>query len=115
MKHVYTKTQLQEALNQGEQEITLHGEVADAVAHKYRAKKNAKTGGLMLAVGGILALPFTGGLSLSAVAAGLTIGSVTISAAELAILVGGTVALAGIIKDYDIEMYPDGHVVLKKK
>lgn len=115
MKHVYNETQLRQALNQGEQRIILHGDMADTVARKYQAKRRTRTGGLLLAAGGLLALPFTGGLSASAVATGLTVSAVSISAAELAILVGGTVALASISRGYNVKMNSDGSVELEKR
>lgn len=63
---------------------------------------------------GFLAAPFTGGTSLAATAAGLTLGSLTISVAELAIIVGGAVAITGIVKGCkNITFNPDGSVTME--
>lgn len=115
MKSVYTESQLKDALNEGCDTIVLYGEIANKVRKKYQTKKNVKRGGIALAIGGILAIPFTGGASLPAAVAGLTVGTVTISTAELAILVGGSLAIAGICKGYDVKFNSDGGVTLEKK
>lgn len=89
---------MRRALEAGERTIIAKGELAQEIRKISKRKKGAKIGGGLLAVGGLLAAPFTGGTSLAATAAGLTIGSLTISALELAIIVGGAVAITGIVK-----------------
>lgn len=64
----------------------------------------AKIGGAAFAVGGILAAIPTAGASLGATAIGLTIGTFTISAAELAILFGGSAVILAILKGRGVKL-----------
>lgn len=115
MKHVYTQEELTTALKNGET-CTVHGEIAEKIISKYKKQKAAKWGGLALAAIGLLAIPFTGGAS-SGLAVSGAIASLTleISAAELAILLGGTAAIYGIHKNFKVEFKPDGTVVVTPK
>lgn len=113
-KTVYTKDEMRRALAAGERTIIAKGELAQEIRNKSKRSKGAKIGGGILAVGGILAAPFTGGTSLAATAAGLTIGTITISVAELAILVGGAVAITAIVKGCkNVTFNPDGSVTME--
>ena len=118
MVTVYTKKELESALSQHKGKILCKGEIARQVREKYEKKKKLKTGALIggaLAIGGIIALPFTGGASaaLSATglsAMGLTIGGVTISAVELAMICGTTLGAIRMIKKAKVTIRPDGGV-----
>ncbi len=113
-KTVYTKDEMRRALADGEKSIIAKGELAREIRNSSKRRKGAKIGGGILAVGGLLAAPFTGGTSLAATAAGLTLGSLTISVAELAIIVGGAVAITGIVKGCKkITFNPDGSVTME--
>lgn len=114
MVTVHTKEQFNRALENREREIICEGEVARLLINeqekKERKRKNRKRLGIALAIGGILAAPFTAGTSLAGLAAGATIGAVTLSTAELAIICGTAVAITGIFKkaEIEIEYGPDG-------
>lgn len=119
MVTVYTKKELESALSQHKGKILCKGEIARQVREKYEKKKKLKTGGALiggaLAIGGIVALPFTGGASaaLSATglsAMGLTIGGLTISAVELAMICGTTLGAIEMIKKAKVTIRPDGGV-----
>ena len=97
MATVYTKEEFKQALKNRERHIVCKGEMARVFQSRQKRKKTAKVVGGITAALGVLAIPFTGGASAAATAAGLTIGTLTISTAELLIIVGGGVALAGII------------------
>lgn len=122
--NVFTKKELEEALkNKSVNRIIVEGPLAKEMKSKAKRKKIIKGSlltGSLIAAGALIAAPFTGGTSLIAGAAGLTAtaltaGAVTISAAELAMLIGGgvsAVALA-IMNDYKIE-FENGRVVIEK-
>lgn len=117
MKVVYTTTELEEAIKAGEIRLLLKGEIAEMIRKRKARKKRTLLGGLALAAAGLAALPFTMGASTPLLIGGLglTIGSVTISAVELAILVGGSLAIIGIYKGYNITFNPDGSVTIERK
>ena len=117
LKTVYTTKELEDAVKAGEKKILLKGEVAEKIRKRKKRKKGAIIGGAALAIGGLIALPFTGGASAAGIIGGLglTIGSVTITAGELAILVGGSLAAYGIHKGYDIKFNGDGSVEITTK
>ena len=114
---VYTTTELEEAIKAGETKLLLKGEIAEMIRKRKARKKRTLIGGLALAAAGLVALPFTMGASTPLLIGGLglTIGTVTISAAELAILVGGSIAIIGLCKDYTITFNSDGSVTLERK
>lgn len=120
---VRTKEELEQALknNQGSS-IRVEGPYAKTVANQCRKKKvgtAAMVGGVLAVLGGIAAAPFTGGASLAgsaavAAALGLTIGTVTISAAELAMILG--VTAFAISRNYKIKIGKgDTYVELEPK
>lgn len=116
MTTVYTKAQLKSAIEQKQFPIKCKGEIAERLKKRKKLAKSAKIGGAALVFGGLLAMPFTGGTSVAAIGTGLglTIGSgwLVISTAELAILVGGGVAITGILKGRKVKLMPDGAVTI---
>lgn len=117
IKVVYTTTELEKAIKAGETELLAKGELAEKIRKQKIRKKRRLLGGLALAAAGLVALPFTCGASTPLLLGGLglTIGTVTISAAELAILVGGSIAIIGLCKGYNITFNPDGSVTIERK
>ena len=94
---VGTKEELQEAIKNKVDSIRIEGPYAGIVAQKIRSRKKVKKVaigvGTLALVGGVIAAPFTGGASLagSAVgltAMGLTVGAVTLTTTQLAMLLG---------------------------
>lgn len=94
---VRTKEELQEAIKNKVDSIRIEGPYAGIVAQKIRSRKTVKKVaigvGTLALVGGVIAAPFTGGASLagSAVgltAMGLTVGAITITTTQLAMLLG---------------------------
>jgi hypothetical protein len=92
---VRTKEELQEAIKNKVDSIRIEGPYAGIVAQKIRSRKTVKKVaigvGTLALVGGVIAAPFTGGASLagSAVgltAMGLTVGAITITTTQLAML-----------------------------
>ena len=120
---VYSKEEFKSAAKAGEKKIIVKGAFAEEIRQKAnrqkKIKKGAKIAGTAAFIGGIALMPFTGGASAAGAVAGataLTIGTLTITTAELAIIVGGGVAMAAIIKGYDkITVNPDGSVTVEKK
>lgn len=108
---VRTKEELQEAIKNKVDSIRIEGPYAGIVAQKIRSRKTVKKVaigvGTLALVGGVIAAPFTGGASLagSAVgltAMGLTVGAITITTTQLAMLLGfGAFA---IYKKYNIKI-----------
>lgn len=118
MKTVHNEKELAQAIEQGESCIAVYGNVAKKIRRQKMGKRTATIGGTLLALGGLAAAPFTGGASAAASAAGicaLTAGSLTISTAELAIICGTAIALAGLARNYNVEFRSDGSVILRKK
>ena len=121
MKTVYTKEQLEETLKKGETAL-VKGSLASEIRKKYETKikvrKRTRIAGGAIAVAGLVAAPFTGGTSLvgSAVALGamgLTIGTITISIGELALLLGAGLAVYGIYKKCKVTFNKDGSVTIE--
>lgn len=108
---VRTKEELQETIKNKVDSIRIEGPYAGIVAQKIRSRKKVKKVaigvGTLALVGGVIAAPFTGGASLagSAVgltAMGLTVGAITITTTQLAMLLGfGAFA---IYKKYNIKI-----------
>lgn len=119
MRTVYTQNELEETIKAHEEKILCKGEIARQFAKKKKRKRAARIGGVLIAIGGIAAIPLTGGASLlgtlGATAVGLTVGPITISAAELAILLGGVVALTGIVSGGKVTFKNDGSVEFDPK
>ena len=121
IKTVYTKEELAETLKKGETAL-VKGSLASEIRKKYETRKKVRkstaiTGGA-IAVAGLVAAPFTGGTSLvgSAVALGamgLTIGTITISIGELALLLGASLAAYGIYKNCEVKFNMDGSVTIE--
>ena len=120
MKTVFTKEELGKALKAKEANILIKGELANTIKTKIQRKKTAKKvgiGTIVIGAAALVAAPFTGGASIAAgiAATGLAIGGVTITAGELAIILGFTLALYGLLKDCNIKYNADGSVELNKK
>ena len=103
---VRNKEELKNAIKAGEKHFLCKGELAEELRRRYGIRKVAKTGSLAigLAAACLVAAPFSGGTSLiglgalagaGAVAAGLTVGTVTLSTAELAIICCAFLVLLG--------------------
>lgn len=114
MRTVPTKEELAKALK-AKEKVRVTGPLADSFIKKQKSKKNTKIAAAAVAVGGLLAMPFTGGLSGLATMTALTVGTVTISAAEIAVILGGTAAIYGIHKGYKVKYNPDGSVEVEPK
>lgn len=115
---VYNKQELQEALKNKEQKIRVEGSYANELAQKiHRKKKVSKAvmvGEAVVALGGLAAAPFTGGTSLAGsvagmAAMGITAGAVTLTTAQLALILGVSASLLGyaIHKKYKITIKRD--------
>lgn len=94
---VRTKEELQEAIKNKVDSIRIEGPYAGILAKKIRSRKKLKKTaigvGTLALVGGVVAAPLTGGVSLAGsamglIVMGLTIGTVTISTFELAMILG---------------------------
>ena len=119
MVTVNTKAALKNAIENKQFPIQCTGAVAEELKKKKKRTKRAKITGGALALAGLAAIPFTGGASAVATGAGLTAmgltiggGAVVISTAELAILVGGGVAITAILKGRKVKLQPDGTVII---
>lgn len=112
---VRTKEQLKTAIERKEFPIRCVGKAAEMLIKKKKNAKRAKIAGGLIALAGVAAIPFTAGVSSTAVGAGLAIGAgvVVISTAELAILVGGGVAVLGILKGRKVKLNKDGSVLIE--
>ena len=88
MTTVSTKQELISAIERREKQIIATGEIAASIRKKVKVKKSAKIGGLALAIGGLLAIPFTGGTSAGLTVAGLTCltGAATLTGTQILIL-----------------------------
>ena len=115
---VGTKEELQEAIKNKVDSIRIEGPYAGIVAQKIRSRKKVKKVaigvGTLALVGGVIAAPFTGGASLAgsvagATAMGLTVGTITISTAELAMILG--FAAYAINKKYKIKIGNDDEYI----
>ena len=121
MKTVYTKEQLEETLKKGETAL-VKGSLASEICEKYKTRKkvckSTAIAGGAIAVAGIVAAPFTGGTSLAGTAVGLgamglTIGTITISIGELALLLGAGLAVYGIYKKCKVTFNKDGSITIE--
>ena len=120
MKTVYTKTALIKAFEEKEQVICAKGHVARIIKSKIKRRKyQAILSGVILCGISLAAIPFTGGFSSAGVATGvsvfgLTMGSVTITTAELAIICGTILGLGSIIAGAKVTFSSD-HVIIEPK
>ena len=104
---VRNKEELKNAIKAGEKHFLCKGELAEELRRRYGIRKVAKRGSLAIGLAAaacLVAAPFSGGTSLiglgalagaGAVAAGLTVGTVTLSTAELAIICCAFLVLLG--------------------
>lgn len=117
MVTVYTKQELAKAIENKAPQILCKGDIAKEFFKRRKRKKFGKIAEAAMIVGGIVALPFTGGASAAgiAVGAGLTVGTVVISTAELAIICGTIIALTGVLKGAEVKFNPDGTVSVNPK
>ena len=123
MTTVYTKEELLKAIKSKEFPISCRGEIAEQLKKRKKRSKAAKLGGAAVVIAGLAALPFTGGASAAGVAAGAAAMGLTataaatatvgISVAELAILVGGGVAIFAILKGRKVRLEKDGSVTVE--
>ena len=98
---VTTKQEFEQAIQNREPKILCIGDAAKPFLKQRKRKRGAIIGGVIAAVAGVAAIPFTGGASAigsMGIIAGLTVGSVTLTAAELAIICGTAIAITGILK-----------------
>lgn len=111
MVTVRTKQELEVAMKNKTASIRIEGPYAKTFANAVRSRKrktNVAVGvGALALIGGVAAAPFTGGASLAgtvmgATAMGLTVGTVTISTAELAMILG--FAAYALNKKYTIKI-----------
>ena len=117
---ITTKDEFKSALKRKERRILVGGDLAKKFKRRKQMSVAAKVGGGLLIAASAIAIPFTGGASTAGMVAGagmigLTVGVVTISATELAIIVGGTVALYGIKRGCKVTFNSDGTVVVEPK
>lgn len=115
MVTVFTKDGLKNAIESREAQIKVIGDLADTMRKKTKVRKASKLGAAALVIGGIVAIPFTGGASAVMTIAGLTVGTVTISVVELAILCGFVLGMTGILKGARVQFCPDGSVIIEPK
>lgn len=115
MVTVSTKEGLKKAIENRETKILVIGELAKTMRKKAKVKKVSAAGAAALIIGGVVAIPFSGGASagltaMGLTAMGLTVGTVTVSTAELAILCGFTLCVIGLCKKCKVKFNPDGSV-----
>lgn len=115
MVTVSTKEGLKKAIENRETRILVTGELAKTMRRKAKVKKASAVGAAALIIGGVVAIPFSGGASagltaMGLTAMGLTVGTVTVSTAELAILCGFTLGVIGLCKKCKVKFNPDGSV-----
>ena len=103
---VTTRDELEEAVEAGEKEIVVEGELAEKL---YKTRKLMTIGGVALAaiVGAVGSAPVTGGISLALVAPVAAMSGVEIAIIIMAAAIGIGLILA-IYKDYDVEVELDG-------
>lgn len=97
---VNTLAELKSAIEEKEPHIIVRGEAATAIRAKIKKRKAIKGAGIGLLIAGLAAAPFTAGTSLLP-AAGFTAvagAALSISAGELACLIGGSLAFLGFLK-----------------
>ncbi len=139
-KIVHTQSELESALKGNAPKITIAGPYAEQIGREWQKRHKKKkigkaacaAGTAAIAVASVAAAPFTGGTSLAglagaagfAAAAGLTVGTVTISTTELAVLMGipalTGLGMYGLSKGYDMEIKgkagdKEGTVILTRK
>lgn len=103
MKIVKTMSELEAAIKANERMIRAEGKIAEQIIKAKKRNKAATIGGAAAIAAGVVLAPFTGGASLMGAAAGtaLTVGTITITATELAIICGFTMGMTALLKNYD--------------
>lgn len=119
---VKTKEELENAMNNNVPTIKVVGSLAEALVKKTNRRKKGKGAAIavgILGIGCLIAAPFTGGLSLlgEGLVAGATIGSITLSTTELAILCGTALCAVALAKGYNakVKYGEDGPEVIFQK
>ena len=116
MRTVYTQNELEEAIKAHEEKILCKGEIAKEIKNRKKTTNAAKIAGIAIAAGGLLAIPVTGGLSSGLSLMGLTVGTVTLTTAELAIIIGGGLAALRIcLMGLKVSINKDGTVIIEPK
>ena len=121
MKTVYTKEELAETLKKGETALvkgSLASEIREKLKKRKKVRKSTAIAGATIAVAGVVAAPFTGGTSLAGTAVGLgamglTLGTITISIGELALLLDAALAAYGIYKGCKVTFNKDGSITVE--
>jgi hypothetical protein len=117
---ITTKDEFKSALERKERRILVGGDLAKKFKRRKQISVAAKVGGGLLIAASAIAIPFTGGASTAGMVAGagmigLTIGSVSISSLDLAIIVGGALGMYGIHNKCKVTFNSDGTVVVEPK
>ena len=117
--NVSTKEEMNEALMNRVPSIHVVGELAATFRKKERVKKVSRAA-LVLTALAFAAIPFTGGASsllagATCMTATAAAGSVAVSTTELIVLVGGTVALAAMLKGAKVTIHNDGSVTVEPR
>lgn len=118
MVTVRTKSEFQEAIRNREPLIRVVGSLANDFRKKKKKSNVTKAAGVLGIIGSLAALPFTGGASAAGIIAGgtaLTVGTVTISALEIVAIIGGTVAIIGVLRGAKVKFNSDGSVEVEPK
>ncbi len=115
---ITTKDEFKSALERKERRILVGGDLAKKFKRRKQISVAAKVGGGLLIAASAIAIPFTGGASTAGMVAGagmmgLTIGSVSISSLDLAIIVGGALGMYGIHSKCKVTFNNDGTVVVE--
>lgn len=112
MTTVRTETDLRAAVESELPEIRIEGELAEAVHRRRTTKKRFRLGGLLLAVAGVCAAPFTGGASLGMTATEVGL----LSVAALTVGAGLIASLSDAYDEVEFSVGPTGaRVKLKRK
>ena len=125
MVTVYNKSQLNAAIKANEPIIEICGELGNEVVEKIKKKKKIKKSALIVGtvsfIAGAALIPFTSGASagVMAIASGLTATAaattVTVTSAELLIIVGAVLGALALIKGYEVIKINKDGVTIKKK
>ncbi len=107
---IRTEEELASAINNNEKHITFVGEYAEELSGKLESRKKQKkaaTAGTAAAVAvAIAAAPLTGGTSLAGATgiATLTVGSITLTATELAMILGIVMSAYALYCNYNVKI-----------
>jgi hypothetical protein len=113
VRTVSTKSELESAKNDGADEITVIGKLADNL---HKAKKIAYVGAgtLALLTAALAAAPFTGGVSMVGLVPVAALTGLEIAAIIAAVSIGLTLIIA-VFKDYEEIECSNGRLVLRKR